>query len=277
MGIKVTNMKIEIVDPKSVNFDSLPDDRFFNEKIFQSFSLPPKIHCITRLIKSEINKIEKIAANASEPKIKSKGMSVSIIGPAVIDSTTLSSLEFSLLLLQFTYIEALCNIIAECTLRKSNKNEYLSSIEIDHLHERKGDYKKGKVKYKSSFVRIEDKIKDYLELLCKVNNEQYKFDKSSHYWEGFKLAKKVRDEIAHPRNGVRSNFDREALFKMSQFIYWYTEIVFSKFNVFFDFKNYKMLESATFASLKLMNEIYGGNPEVIKDFISKHDNVVVND
>ena len=64
---------------------------------------------------------------------------------------------FSLLLLQFTYIEALCNIIAECTLIKSNKNEYLSSIEIDHLHERKGDYKKERLNIKAHSFELKIK------------------------------------------------------------------------------------------------------------------------
>lgn len=269
MAVKITSAQAKFINPKEVDFECLPDDRFYSDKIYQSFSLLPKIYKITKLIKLESHKIEEIAKTIPDPKIESKGLSVTIQGPTIIDSTTLSSLEFSLLLLQFTYIEALCNIIAECAIRKNTMNNVLKESELNHLSEKKVT-KNG---IKTSFVRIEDKIKDYIELLSKANKIDFKFDKSSHHWEGFKFAKKIRDDITHPRNGVRSNVEKEALIKMSKFIYWYTEIAHDIFTRYFAFENYKVIESYTFESLKLINESSGEKIENIKEYISKHNSL----
>lgn len=274
MGLEVTGLNFKAIDPKTVDFDKLSDTEFHAQKFVQAFSLLPKIGMIIKLVEIEDANIQKQMAEAPKPKVVSEGMSVTVQLPRMIDSTTFSSLNFSLLLLQFTYIEALCNVVAESAIRQNRSSKILSEIEIDFLSEQIRTFKGGKINTKGSYVRLEDKASEYIALLAKVNQVDYKLDTSIHYWSDFKLAKTVRDEITHPKNGVHSNIDFDITFKLSKFIYWFTKEVANIYINHFDFKDYKWIENYSYGCVSLINKIRGGSADDVKEINAWHKQVV---
>lgn len=273
MGIEITDFSYTPIDPRTVDFDKLPDKEFHARKFVQAFTLLPKIGGIIKLIAIEKANIEQQKVECPAPKTFSEGMSIRF-EIRRIDTTTLSSLNFSVLLLQFTYIEALCNVVAESTIRKNMASNKLSEVELDFLSEQSSTYKKGKIEKKTTFVRLEEKVIEYIALLAKVNDQDYKLDTGIQYWGDFKTAKTLRDQITHPKNGVHTAIDFDVVFSLSKFIYWYTKEVSTLYTDHFDFKEYKWIENYSYGCVSLINKIRGGNEDDFREINNWHKELI---
>lgn len=277
MGIEITNIQINVQDPKKVDYEGLSDKQFYLHKLSQPTTLLSKMVALVHLINLENKKIEAIIEkiqNNSQPTQQQNSSSVSISLPPTIDTTILSSLEFSLLLMQFTYVEALSNIIGECAIRNNLSTQKLTSFEQDYLLEIETRYKEGKSKVKKAFVPTEEKAKEYIKLYAKSHNEEYNLNVlGTSYWKEFLNAKNIRNEITHPKSGVTSSINPTHLFEMSRFIYWFTEEVYVLFEKYTSTKYYSMHESWSYGALELLFRIQKNSNYNIKKETSKHNQI----
>lgn len=275
MGIEITNIEISVQDPKKVDYEGLSDDQFYLNKLSQPITLLSKMVALVHLINSEEKKIEEKIQNISQPpQVQNQPSGVSFSLPTRIDTTTLSSLEFSLLLMQFTYVEALSNIIGECALRNNLSTQKLTSVEQDYLCEIESRYKEGKTKVKKAFVPTEEKAKEYIKLYAKSHNEEYNLNVSTtHYWQELQNTKNIRNEITHPKSGVTSSINPTHLFEMSRFIYWFTEEVYSLFDKYAPTNYYPMIESWSYGALELLFKIQKNKDYNITKETSKHNQI----
>jgi hypothetical protein len=277
MGIEITNIQISVQDPKKVDYEGLSDDQFYLHKLSQPGTLLSKMVALVHLINLENKKIEGIIEEIqkkSQPIQRQQSSSVTISLPPRIDTTILSSLEFSLLLMQFTYVEALSNIIGECALRNNRSTQKLTSFEQDYLLEIETRYKDGKTKVKKAFVPTEEKAKEYIKLYAKSHNEEYHLNVSAtSYWKEFLNAKNIRNEITHPKSGVTSSINPTHLFEMSRFIYWFTEEIYSLFDKYAPTNYYPMIESWSYGALELLFKIQKNKDYNITKETSKHNQI----
>ena len=176
--------------------------------------------------------------------------------------------------MQFTYVEALSNIIGECALRNNLSTQKLTSFEQDYLREIDQRYKEGKIKVNNAFVPTEEKAKEFIKLYAKSHNEKYYLNVSAlSYWKEFLNAKEIRNEITHPKSGVTSSINPTHLFEMSRFIYWFTEEVYSLFNKYTSINNYFIIESWSYGALELLYKIQANKEYTITTETSKHNQI----
>jgi len=147
---------------------------------------------------------------------------------------TVRSLKISLLELTFVYIESVANFLSSLALSVDGGINgcpspicRLSATERAHLEE------------KSGFVRLEEKLISYPELLSRLYHKGYKLDVSNHHWGLFKQLKRKRDAVTHvrfkpedslidlridvPRPAVE--ISDETIFDAVRVIYWINEAV----------------------------------------------------
>lgn len=270
MSVKIIGMGFSSIDPKDEDYENMSDSSFYFSKLAQSTSVLTKAFELTPLMHQEKERINKIAADAPPIQTKSGSNWASATGPLIINRTSLSALEFSLLLIQFTHIEALVNIVAEIAIRKNKETKVLHEAELHFLMEQKVYLKKGKIETDTSFVSIEEKIKQYPKLLAKACKDDFQLDTSKHYWSKFLEAKKIRNEITHPKNGVISQIKTEHLFDTAEFIYWYNEEVFKLFAKHCEFSNYLLVEQYSYRLLYNINALIDGDKSRIKNQRKKH-------
>lgn len=107
---------------------------------------------------------------------------------------TIRAIKSSILSLQFNYLEALSNFIANLIIEICNKTdgapESVAALSIEEL---------SRVKDEKKYTRIEDKISLYPEYLAKILGVDYKLNKSGLDWQNLKDIKKKRDVLTHPK------------------------------------------------------------------------------
>jgi len=107
---------------------------------------------------------------------------------------TIRAIKSSILSLQFNYLEALSNFIANLIIEICNKTDgaptpvyNLSNKELAQVNE------------EGKFTRIEDKISLFPEYLAKILGVEYRLNKSGLDWQNLKEIKKKRDMLTHPK------------------------------------------------------------------------------
>jgi len=274
MTVKVTDYKFGVSDHTNTDLANLNDEEFYEKKLLQTISVLAKAAELTRPTIIEMERIEELKKSSPKIKTVSTSNSATIISPIIINRTVLSSLEFSLLLIQFTYIESFLNIISDCTIRKNNRTNVLLNAELEFLMEKKSTYKNGGVKTSPLFVNIEVKAKEYCRLFAKANDDSFSLDISKHYWENFIEAKKIRNSITHPRGEVIDQIETSTLFEIAEFIYWFTDQMFELIVRYTNFKHYRIIENYSYMLLYNINYMNGGDTSRITEQIKRHQEIV---
>lgn len=211
------------------------------------------------------------AKNKPTAKVENGTFTISHSVP-FIDTTNKSALEFSLLLLEFSAIEAMINSIADCTIRHNQIVDNLSSAEKNFLTETKEVFQNGKQRTQPYFQKLEDKLSHYPELFAKLYDQEFRLEKNNQRWELFLKAKRIRDDISHPKSNIALAIDPEILLDAAKVIYWLQEIIYGLYKACtgIDFE-YAQSESYSFGLLSWMNVICNDkNLDSIKTEVEKH-------
>jgi hypothetical protein len=158
--------------------------------------------------------------------------------PTVYKGTpdTVSALGSSIIMLQFSAIEAIVNFLAEiiCNINDAVEGApkgriVLASTEVDYLKEQRTtfDTDKGKLVIKRCFGRTSDKTRIFPLLLARLFEYKYTFEKKGNVWSKLQRLKETRDSLVHFRASDLDNelhaeaVKHEDLFCGSEALYWY--------------------------------------------------------
>ncbi len=136
------------------------------------------------------------------------------------NATLKSSMEYSLLLMQFAFIESMVHALSDCALELNKKVNRLTDAEKSFLTENLQIYHDGKLKNTLKPCTLEQKIEYYPKILAHLCGHDFDLNKNN-YWEFFKKVKQVRDSMTHPRPNFNGVVDKEALFNTAKVVYWY--------------------------------------------------------
>lgn len=172
-----------------------------------------------------------------------------------IDETMKSAFDFSSLLMQFSFIEALVNAVSDCTLEHDKTKQMLVDGEVTFLTERLQTYRRGKVVEELKFFSLEEKIKYYPKLFSKLHGDDFTVN-IDKYAEVFQQAKSARDNITHPRVDFKGRIYPNDLFATAKAVYWYQGVVAELFDKYITNKHVLyQTEIMAFGLLKMINVV----------------------
>jgi hypothetical protein len=155
------------------------------------------------------------------------------------------SLKYSIILLQFCFLEALCNFLADLIVRSTeglkgspHYVQKLTQIEVDFLKENKTifDPNTGRLKGRKQINSTLDKITAIPFLLGKLYGKNFRLNKKDQGWNKLLELKKKRDELTHPKLGLTSLIENkkieEILIKLSDTNIIHTDLEIRNENLF---------------------------------------------
>lgn len=269
MSIRINSITTEKVVHSEEDFNKMNDRDFCHIKASHPLSILVKAIVLSEMILKEDQKIksiiEEIERRGPSEFIQNSPNSITFSLPPFVDETSRNALRFSVLMIQFTYIESLCNTISDIAIRLNTDKNLLSEYDIEFLTEVKTLIKDGEIQSKSSFKKITDKVKKYPKLLAKVCEDQFALDYSNDNWQKFLDCKEIRDDITHPKKIQITEIESKVLFEMSEFIFWYSLQVYKLLKDNLETNWTGRLSHFAYALLLRTNIHNGGDVELIKE------------
>jgi hypothetical protein len=190
-----------------------------------------QLHAITQILIEEKKKLKE-EIDKAEIKTESKGKTV-IIETPIINPSYETSVKASVIFFQFAVLEATVNFTSDFLIHIHSIPDLKNITALDP-HEREFilekkfffDPKKKVVKETSSFKRLEEKIEAIPHLFAKSFGQDFNLDKGDGHWEKFIKIKQLRDELTHPKSGVKNIGDKE-IFDGATLIFWLNDLYFN--------------------------------------------------